>query len=638
MNNKKLEGLIYSAIGIVVMFLIVIAINVIVGATRTRIDLTEGKLHTINPGTRAILEKLDSPVEIRFYCSKSESRMPSQLRTFAQDVEDLLEDFREVSKGKIEIKKFDPKPDSDAEDLARLDGIEGQPLQNGETVYLGLAVSLEPAKVAIPFLTPQREQLLEYDLARAVSQVMSTNKPIVGVMSTLPIFGQAANPMMARMGQGQGQDPWVFLSELKRDFDVREVKMDVDQIDNDIKVLVVIHPKDIKDTTQYALDQFVLRGGRLVAFVDALCIADRSNQNPQMMGFNPGSSSTLDKLFKAWGISFDNTKVAADLNFARKLMGPNQQEQIIPTFMFVDRTGMDSKDILTAQIDELLLPCPGVFSGTPAAGLKQQVLMHTSTNSQLVDGFMANISPQKVMDEFKASGTQYPLAIRLSGKFKTAFPDGKPEAPKTDEDKDKKPEEKKPDADSLKEGKGENVVTLIGDSDWVYDQFCARVQNFFGQKMVFPQFGNLTLCQAMVETMAGDQNLIGVRSRATLSRPFTVIRQKQSEANLRFQAKIKELEDKKAEVERKLNELQQARKDNNQRFILSDEQQAEIAKFREQQGNVGKDLKRVRKELSQDIESLENRLKWMNIAGMPALVTVVGLVLAVVRKQRTKAK
>jgi ABC-type uncharacterized transport system involved in gliding motility auxiliary subunit len=226
----------------------------------------------------------------------------------------------------------------------------------------------------------------------------------------------------------------------------------------------------------------------------------------------------------------------------------------------------------------------------------------------------------------------------LSGKFKTAFPDGKPEAPKTEEDKDKKDEEKKPDAEALKEGKGENVVTLIGDSDWVYDQFCARVQNFFGQKMVFPQFGNLTLCQAMVETMAGDQNLIGVRSRATLSRPFTVIRQKQSEANMRFQAVIKKLEDEKAEVERKLNEIQQTRKDNNQRFILSDEQQAEIAKFRQRQGEVGKELKRVRKELSQDIESLENRLKWVNIAGMPVLVTVVGLALAVVRKQRTKAK
>src|SRR6185436_17660482 len=197
MKNKKFEALLYSAIGVVVMFLIVIAVNVIVGVFRTRIDLTEGKLHTISPGTREILKKLDSPVEIRFYCSKSESRMPSQLRTFAKDVEDLLEDFREISKGKIEIKKFDPKPDSDAEDLARLDGIEGQPLPNGEMVYLGLAVSMEPAKVALP-LTPQREQLLEYDLARAVSQVMATNKPVVGVMSTLPIFGQPPNPMMMR--------------------------------------------------------------------------------------------------------------------------------------------------------------------------------------------------------------------------------------------------------------------------------------------------------------------------------------------------------------------------------------------------------------------------------------------------------
>lgn len=635
-KNKKTEALLYSAIGVVVMFLIVIAVNVIVGVFRTRVDLTEGKLHTINQGTRKILKKLDSPVEIRFYCSKSETRMPSQLKTFAQDVEDLLEDFREISKGKIEIKKYDPKPDSDAEDLARLDGIEPQPLPTGDSIYLGLAVSLEPAKVTVP-LHPQREQLLEYDLARALSQVMSTNKPVLGVMTSLPIFGQPSNPMMARMGQ-QGQDPWIFLSELKNDFDVRQVPMETEKIEDDIKVLLVIHPKDIKDTAQYAIDQFIMRGGRLIAAVDALCLADRSNQNPQMMGLNPGSSSTLEKLFRAWGINFENTKVAADLNFARELMGPNQQAQIIPTFMFVNRNGMDEKDILTAQIDEILLPCPGAFSGTPVAGLKQTVLLHSTTNSQLVDGFMANLSPQKVMDDFKPSGTAYPLAIRLTGKFKTAFPDGKPEAAKTDEDKKEEKKEEKPREEGLKESKSENVVTVIGDSDWVYDQFCARVQNFFGQKIVFRQFGNLDLCQAMVETMAGDENLIGVRSRASLSRPFTVIRQKQSEANMRFQAHIKKLEDEKADVEKRLNEIQQARKDGNQRFILSPEQQAEIAKFRQRQAQVGQDLKKVRKELSQDIESLENRLKWMNIAGMPFLVTVTGIVLAVVRKQRTKAK
>jgi len=639
MKKKSLETVLYSTVGVAAMALIVVAFNFISGTVKKRIDLTKEKAYTLSPGTKAILSKLDTPVKIRFYCTQTESSSPDTvyLRGYAKRVEDLLTEYKQAARGKLIIEKYDPQPDSDAEDSARLDGIEGETLRTGDRFYMGLAVSLIDEKQAIPFLDPNKERLLEYDISRAISRVVTPEKPVVGIMSALQVFGMPSNPMMMRMGQ-QGQQPWVIVNELKNDFNVRRVAMDVDKIDDDIKVLLVIHPKDIKDTAQYALDQFVLRGGRLVAFVDALCVADRSNQNPQMMGFNPGSSSTLDKLFKAWGINFDNTKVAADLNFARKLMGPNHQEQIIPTFMFVDRKGMDGKDVLTAQIDEVLLPCPGSFSGTPVAGLKQQVLMHSTTNSQLVDGFMANLSPQKVLDEFKPSGTAYPLAIRLSGKFKTAFPDGKPAAPKTDDDKDKK-EEKKPDTtESLKEGKGENAVTLIGDADWVYDQFCARVQNFFGQKMVFPQFGNLTLCQAMVETMAGDQNLIEVRSRATLSRPFTVIREKQSEANMRFQAVIKKLEDEKAEAERKLNELQQARKDNNQRFILSPEQQAEIAKFRQSQAEVGKKLKAVRKELSQDIESLENRLKWMNIAGMPVLVTVAGLGLAMVRKQKTKAK
>ena len=639
MKQKKFETLLYSTIGVAVMFVIIVAVNFITGAFKTRLDMTEEKLYTLDPGTRAILKKLDSPVEIRFYFSQSESRMPSGFKTYGQHVEDLLSEFKQAGKGNVVIKKFDPKPDSDAEDLANLDGIEAQMLPTGDHMYLGIAVSQDPAKAALPFLPPERERLLEYDLARAIAQVAATNKPVIGVMTPLPMFGSQIPPQLAMRTGQQSQDPWVFIQELKRDFEVKQVQMDTEKIDDDIKVLLVAHPKDIKDTAQYAIDQFVMRGGKLIAFLDAMSLADSRQQNP-MMGMMPGGASSLDKLLKAWGIQFENTKVAADLNFARQLRGPNNQPQTMPAFLFLDAKGINKEDTATTQLDEVLLPFAGVFTGTPVAGLKQTVLLKTTADAQLVDGFMAQMSGQKIVDEFKPSGTSYALAVRLTGKFKTAFPDGKPASqPDKDEDKkDEKKEEKPKAEDQIKESKGENSVVLVGDSDFVFDNFCAQVQNFFGQKIVIPRFGNLTLAQSMVEQMAGDSNLIGVRSRATLNRPFTVVKEMQKQANLRYQAVIKKYEDQKAEAERRLGELQQVKKEPGQRFILSPEAQAEIAKVRQMQVDATKNLKIERKKLRQDIDSLENRLKWANIAGMPVLVTIAGLVLAVVRKRKTKAR
>jgi ABC-type uncharacterized transport system involved in gliding motility auxiliary subunit len=641
MKQKKLETLLYSAIGVAVMFLIVVAVNLITGAFKTRVDLTEEKLYTLTPGTKAILRKLDSPVEIRFYYSKSETRMPSQFQNYARAVEDLLSEFRQAARGNIEIKKFDPQPDSETEDLANLDGVEGQLLPGmPEKIYLGLAVSLDPHKVAIPFLAPEREKQLEYDLARAISQVLSTNKPVVGVMSSLPVFGSQLPPQMAmRMGQ-QGQDPWVFLSELKKDFDVKQVPMETEKIDDEIKVLLVIHPKDVKETAQYAIDQFVMRGGKLIACLDPLSLADSQKANP-MMGAMPGGASNLDKLLKAWGVTFDTTKVAADMTYARRLQTRNNQTEIVPTLLFLSEKAINKEDVALSQAGEILFAFPGVFTGTPVSGLTQTVLLKTSKNSQLVEPFMANMAPGKVAEDFKSSDTQYALAIRLKGKFKTAFPEGKPESKSEDQDKDKdKKEEKKSEdkaKDTLKETKTDNVVLLIGDSDWLYDQFSVQVMNFFGQKIIQPRNGNLSLAQNIVEQFAGDENLIGVRSRATLNRPFTVVQEMQAKAQARYQEEIAKLQKEVDETNQKLGELQ-GKKEAGQRFVMSKEQQEELERFKQKRAQANKNLKKVKRSLREDIDSMENRLKWLNIAGMPLVVTAAGIGLAIVRKQKTKAQ
>ncbi|MEI7929447.1 MAG: GldG family protein, partial [Verrucomicrobiales bacterium] len=267
MKNKGLETWLYSSLGVAAMFGIIVLIYALASSVNKRIDLTAERAYTLSAGTRAILSKLDTPVQIRFYCTRGDNRMPVMLKTYAQRVEDLLGEFRQASKGQIEIQKLDPAPDSDAEDSARLDGIEGQARMEGEPFYLGVSVSMLDQKQALPFLSPDRERLLEYDLARALSRVISTTKPVIGVMSPLPYGGQPMNPMMMRMGQ-QGQQPWVLISELKRDFTVKDVPLAAEEIPADVKVLVLIHPKGITDAAQYAIDQFVLRGGKLVAFLD----------------------------------------------------------------------------------------------------------------------------------------------------------------------------------------------------------------------------------------------------------------------------------------------------------------------------------------------------------------------------------
>jgi ABC-type uncharacterized transport system involved in gliding motility auxiliary subunit len=466
-------------------------------------------------------------------------------------------------------------------------------------------------------------------------------------MSSLPVFGMPMNPMMMRMGQQSGSEPWVFISELQQDFTVKQVQMDSDKIEDDIKVMLVLHPKDIPDKGLYALDQFVMRGGKLIACLDAHCLLDnRAQQNP-MMGQMGGGSSNLEKLLKAWGIQFDTTKVVADLAFARELMGRDRRPQLVPTFLFMSPLGINRDDVLTSQLDNVWLPFPGSFSGTPAEGLNQTVLLHSTTNSQLVDGFMASLSGEQIAKEFKSSGKEYPLAVRLTGKFKTAFPEGKPDSKDAKEEDDEKKnegddkkteeakkEEKKP-GNSLKESAAENSVILVGDVDFLADQFAVQVQNFLGARIVAVLNGNLSLVQSMVEQFTGDSSLIGARSRATQSRPFTRIKQMEANAQEALRSKVKHLEDALAETQRKLNELQ-TKKEAGQRFILSPEQQAEVVKFRKQEVEAKKELKEVRKQLRRDIDSLQNGLKWANIAGMPALVILGGLAAAVLKRQRRK--
>jgi len=631
MKKQGLETWLYSSLGVAAVLLMIIAMNALAARAKTRIDLTAEHTYTLSPGTRAILAKLDTPVQIRFYCTRGSNSMPVALKTYAQRIEDLLGEYQQASRGLIEIKKLDPVPDSDAEDSARLDGVEGQRRLDGEPLYLGLSVSMLDQKEALPFLAPDRERQLEYDLSRAITRVAAAEKPVVGIMSPLPVAGFKPSPMMRQPNQRE-LPPWALYSELQNDYTVKMVDMNADKISDDVKVLVLIHPKKISDEAQYAVDQFVLRGGKLIAFLDPQCLLDPAYGGP--MSSDGPSSSNLEKLLKAWGLSFDSADVVADLDYMTRTRQGRQ-----PAMLGLNENAVNKDDVLTANADNLLLLFAGAFSGTPAAGLRETVLIKSSPNSQLGDPTQAQTGGEKVIVNFARSGVEYPLAVRLTGKFKTAFPEGKPKTAEA------KPDDKgfgAPAKESLKESATETAVILVGDADFIQDRVAVQeTMNPFGggQRMVTPVNGNLAFAQGAIDQLAGDDHLIAIRSRASRERQFTVVKELQAKAEAAYQNKIKELETSLTETRGKLGELRRTKDDKGaQKIILSPEQQAEIANFRAKETDVKRQLKDERKKLRTDIDSLENRIKWLNIGLMPAVVAIGGAGLAAVRRTRRAAR
>jgi len=624
---KSTERWLYSVGGVIAVFVALVALNYILGLVPARIDLTEGRIYTLSDGTRKVLGKLEAPVKIRFYFNQNDANVPVALRVFAGRVEDLLNEMRAASNGKLVIEKLNPQPDSDAEDSAGLDGVEAQDLPSGDKFYLGLSVSFADQKLALPVLAPERERLLEYDLARAIARVTTTTKPVIGLMSPLPLFGMPGNPMM---GGGGGTEPQIFVNELKRDFDVKRVSMDVDRIEDGIKTLVVVHPRGIGEQAQFALDQFVLRGGKLVVFLDPYAYFD---QMPGMMGGQGGTSSNLDRLLKAWGYSFDSGKVVLDMKYMAG-SGP----RAVPTVIQLDATAMSKDDVATSHLGTALLAFAGAFSGKPAEGLTEQVLMHTSPIVKLVETANAMSRGEEAVRGFQPDGKEHPIALRLSGRFKTAFPDGRPAAKDAD-GKDGKP--KPPAADhgpALKEAQAEGTVVLVGDSDMLNDGAAVQIRDMFGQRVAIPINGNLAFIQGLVEQMAGDSDLINVRSRATASRPFTVVKQMEAEAAQAYLGKIKSLEDSLQETRKKLESLQKTKAPAGGGAILSPEQQAEVESFRQRAADTRRELKEVRRELRSETEALEFWTKVVNIGAMPLLVALAGIAIALVRRRRRAAK
>ena len=548
MKSKKFFGLAVLAL----ILVIVGAANFILSALSARVDLTAEQLYTLSPGSKAVLAKLDQKVTLKFFFSESAKDMPPSLKTYAEQVRDLLGEYERAGNGNVVIETYDPKQDSDEEEWAVKYGVEPQQANPfGAPIYFGLVVTCGTQEQTIPGFDPRMESTLENEITRHITRAVWPERPVVGVLSAIPgVLGEQMNPMMMQMRR-RPSPGWVAFSELKKDYDLREIAKDAESIDPDVKALVVIHPKDLSEKTLFAIDQFVIKGGRLIACVDPFSFKDMEassqQQNPMMQMGGQGGPSTLGKLFEKWGISFDTSKCVADDKAAVQMRGRNGAVVTDATVLELGKANI-AKDVLTAGISQLIIPYAGALEFTPSEGLEFTPILTSSTNNAcLVDASMLQMGPEAIRGQIKPDGVRRTLAGRLTGTFKTAFPKG--------------PDWKEGSTNAVptvvESGKG--FVFLFADADFLSNEACVEMVNtLFGQQAVL-RGDNLSLFSNIIEQFAGREELIGLRSRGPSDRPFEVVRNLRAEAEKKFRAKAEELQAKLNETSKKLNELLQGK-------------------------------------------------------------------------------
>ena len=609
-----------GAAGLVILAAVVVAADVILAKLPLRADLTAEKLYTLSKGSRAVLGQLDTDVTLKYYVSSSAADMPAPLKLYATQVENLLQEYDRAAKGRLVLEKYDPKPDSDAEEWAQRYGVEPQTANPfGAPVYFGLVAVCGDREATLGVLSPRTESTLEYDVTRLVTRVAWPEKPVIGVMTSLDgVVADGANPMMRRRSEPQG---WAAINELAKDYDVRTVATDAAAIPDEVKTLVLIHAKDLADETLFALDQFVLRGGRLIACVDPLSLKDVMAAQSQQagMGLMLGGDgpSTLGKLFDAWGVTFDTDKVTSDLSAATRLNNGANGVAEEPSFLTLGAANMDKGDILVSRLTQVMFPFAGAFTFAQKEGSDlafTPVITTSAEHSGTVGKF--SILMGGGASEARPDGVARVVAARLDGTFKSAFADGTVGSNKVE--------------NVTQEGR--SSVMLFADSDFLADDFCVRLLRTPFGSMAQPLNDNLALFSNVIEQFAGRAELIGVRTRGPSDRPFEVVNKLEAAALAKWQQKEEALQQKLQEAQAKINQLQ-AQKSGSERMLLTREQQDEIVKFRKAQADTRRELKNVRKELTAGIDSLGFTLKCVNIVLVPVLVVLFGLARFFLRKR-----
>jgi ABC-type uncharacterized transport system involved in gliding motility auxiliary subunit len=572
-----------------------------------RVDLTENNLYTLSDGTVEIIRGLDEPVSLYYFFSDElTAELPNAqgLRTYATRVRELLEELVAKSGGKLNLRVIDPLPFSEEEDRATGFGLMQVPVgQAGDNLYFGLAgTNSTDGQSVIPFFQQEKENFLEYDLAKMIHELGQARKPAIGLVTSLPMSG-SFDPQARSIPQ-----PWMVLSEAEQFFEVRTLEAaTLGTIADDIGVLVLVHPKNLSEEALYGIDQFVLRGGRLLVFVDPLAEADQEGADPQ----NPTAamfadkSSDLARLFQAWGVQYDKSKVVLDGRNAAQITVERGRPPVRHLgILSLGEDALNRDEPISGVLSTINVSSAGAISLAEGSELELVPLIQSSGESALADAERLKFlpDPTQLFNDFRPQSDRLVLAGRLHGTFKTAFPDRSGEGHRA-------------------ESEAPGNVVIVADTDVLTDRVWVQVQSILGQRLANAFANNGDLFINALDTLSGSSALIGIRGRATSSRPFTTVQELQRKAEDRFRETEQQLQQELADTERRLNELQTGRSESGA-LVLSPEQRAELDRFRDRQLEVRRELRDVRRQLNADIDSLGMWLKFLNVWLLPLLLTL----------------
>ncbi|NQU60305.1 MAG: Gldg family protein [Rhodospirillales bacterium] len=591
-----------------------------------RLDLTEGRLFTLSKGTLNVLSDIEEPVTLRLYYSKKLGESSPRHATLFGRVRELLERYVDLSKAKVQLELYNPEPFSDAEDKAVADGLKGIPLNNaGELGYFGLAgVNSTDDQAVIPFFTTEREAFLEYDMTKVVHTLANPERKVVGVMSPLPVDGGVAMPPRTPA------PPWAVMDQIREFFDVQALPTSLRQIPDDIDILLLIHPKGFDDFTLYAIDQFVLGGGRVLAFVDANAEVDV----PPDGRMTSLPVSDFNKILKTWGLQLVANKVAADLDSARRVnvrVGGKLSVVDYVVWLGLSKKNFDAKDAVTGDISVINMASAGILEKTGDAKTEIQPLITTGPRAMGIGAEKIMRSPDVVglFRDFKSENKPLTLAARIKGTIKTAFPDGPP--------KDKDGTSVGVPPKHLGQSARPANLIVVADVDMLYDRFWVETRNLLGQRLLVPNANNADFVVNSLDNLGGSDALIGLRGRQESSRPFQLVLDIRQGAERQFRTKEQALQTKLEDVRAKLNNLIQRRGDKSD-VVLTPEDSAAIAGFRREMSKVRRDLRQVQLELRKDLDRLDGFLKFVNIALVPLLLGFATVMATLIGRARRRAK
>ncbi len=606
---------VYSASGLLLLAVLFLALTILSASALRglRIDLTDQGLYTLSAGTVNLLENLDSTVKLDFYFSEEASAELPMVRNFARRIEELLDEMSEHSGGQLRVQRIDPAPFTELEDRAARYGLEGVPVSAaGDNLYLGMVgTNMIDGVEVLPFLSPGREAFLEYDLARMVYLLSRPDRPRVALLDGIGMGGGFD------MQTGQQREPWVIHDQLHELFDVEPISTAASDLPDEIDVLVLVHPQQLSADLMLEIEDFLAGGGRLLAFVDPHAESARAdNPNDPMAALSLDRRSGLDELFAAWGLEFSDTRFVADAGLALQVSTQQGQRPVRHAgILGVTREQLDSEDVVTGDLTAVNLASVGHLALAEASPLTLETLMHSSDQAGLIDSerlqFMTD--PAGLLAELAITGDHYTLAARLSGEVPRRLSES---------------------------ASGESYsldAIVVADVDLLADQYWVQRQRFFGTTLVDPFAGNGDFVANAIDNLIGNADLISVRSRAISNRPFTMVDSLRREAEENLRATEQRLEAELAETERRLGELQQARGDTDLAILTAD-QEAELDRFMDQRLEIRQQLRQVRRELDEDIQSLGTRVKAVNIVLMPTIVTLLALGLAWHRRRSRQGR